>query len=136
MLDPLGIHCHPFRIIFPNFFAPAPQRILLKLPFPFWHPFGSVLIPFGHPFGTSLVPIWFPFGSFGSLWLPLAPFGFLSPPFSDSPWNCSAFSYHVLRLLLRYVQANSAVAGPRLCRATRLRLEAKRGCQNLVARIW
>ena len=57
-------------------------------PFPFWHPF-----------------------SLASFGFPLVPFGFLFPPFRSSPWNCNAFSYHVLRFLLRHVQAQSARLG-------------------------
>ena len=50
-----------------------------------------VLAPFGLTFGSLLAPFWFPFGSF------CFPVGFLGS--------------------LNRVHANSAVAGPRLCRA-------------------
>ena len=47
-------------ILFPNVFAPVPQRVLLEVPSSFWHPFGSVLAPFG----TALVSFWLPSASF------------------------------------------------------------------------
>ena len=97
---PFGIHWHPFRILFLNLFAPVPQRVFLEVPFilaPFWLRVGRLLVPFG----SRLVSFWFP----------LAPFGFLFPPFRGSPWNCNAFSYHALRWLLRHVQAQSARLG-------------------------
>ena len=105
------------------------------------HPFGTpclILVPFWLPFGSHdfplatlcfhLTPILLPLGSLwlfrsllapfssnlASFWFPLAPFGFLFPLFRGSLWNCNAFSYHLLRFLLRHVHAHSAVAGPRL----------------------
>ena len=75
-----GINCHPFRILFPNYFAPVPQRVLLEVPFLFWHTFGYFVVPFWHPFGSHLVPIWL---RVGCLWLPSASF-FL--PFAARHW--------------------------------------------------
>ena len=108
ILHPFGIHCHPFRVLFPNLLAPVPKRVLLEVHFSCWYMFGFVLVPFWLPVGSPLA----------SRWLPLAPVAFLFPPFCGLSWNCYEFVYHVLRCLLRHVATNSAVAGPRLCRAT------------------
>ena len=78
----------------------------------FWICFAILL----HPFGTPLTAR---FGChLASFWFPLAPLGFLFPPFRGSPWNVNAFSYHILRFLLRHVHTHTAVAGLRLCRAS------------------
>ena len=60
-----------------------------------------------------LLPIWLSFCSFG---LHLASF-FL--PFVARHGIVMHFRYHLFRCLLHHVPPHSAVAGPRLCRATR-----------------
>ena len=72
-----------------------------------WAPF----TPFGilwAPFGSHLAPIWLPFGSH------FAPFGI---PFTAPHGSLMHFDIIFFRYWFRRVPPNSAVAGPRLCRA-------------------